>query len=377
MEVLSFDTYLNDELIRDFYSAGLVGFDYLRDVTFNMAWNQARLTARGLVFDELSHDVVCRGYDKFFNLQEPYIGGVDGLKSHLGDVDINSFDALEKADGSMISMFYHDNKFKFMTRGSFQSDQALWAERISVKYNFNRLNPSYTYIFEAIYPDNRIVVDYGGLEELRMTGIRHTKTGEFVPYDEMVAIAVMIGCSVVKRFDLSTIEDALALVNTFDSNQEGLVLRYKNGFMVKVKSAAYCALHKTVSNITPLAYWRAMDLDTLTIPNEFLYSIPEEFREDSDAIVSALYAMVEDKLSVIKGFAESVPTFPNTHEGNFARYTYIKALSHEYLPLILMYKLENIKMLYKKIHALIRPKNNVILGLKLSNQLAKIMDNVE
>ena len=69
----------------------------------------------------------------------------------------------------------------FCTRGSFCSDQALRAEQIFNKdYMDEDVNMECTYCFEVIYPQNKIVVDYGAVEDIFLISIIHTKTGKNV-----------------------------------------------------------------------------------------------------------------------------------------------------------------------------------------------------
>ena len=65
------------------------------------------------------------------------------------------------------------------TRGSFTSPQAIKGRELLEKYDYNRLAKDYTYLFEIIYPENRIVCNYD-FEDLILLGMIHTKTGDEV-----------------------------------------------------------------------------------------------------------------------------------------------------------------------------------------------------
>jgi hypothetical protein len=64
-------------------------------------------------------------------------------------------------DGSLGILFYYRGEWVVTTRGSFTSDQAIRAKKIlDEKYNLDLFNWKHTYLFEIIYPENRIVVRY-------------------------------------------------------------------------------------------------------------------------------------------------------------------------------------------------------------------------
>src|SRR3954454_6699686 len=128
-------------------------------------WPEALRDARGLILDEHAN-IIGRGLRKFFNL------------SQLTRLPEGQPEFWEKADGSLILVFEYEGRRICSTRGAFDSMQALWAERCFAS-NYPKFVPSpgITYCLEAIYPGNRIVVDYGGLEELVVLAALDSETG--------------------------------------------------------------------------------------------------------------------------------------------------------------------------------------------------------
>ena len=64
-------------------------------------------------------------------------------------------------------MFHFRGQRIFCAHGSFCSDQALKAEEIfHKKYLIQDVMKECTYCFGIIYPENKIVVDYGEIEDL-------------------------------------------------------------------------------------------------------------------------------------------------------------------------------------------------------------------
>lgn len=364
LPVGTMEQYLNRSNITAFYSkcGRLVGFDYNKTATFTRDWDYLTMTARGLVFEVSTGKLVSRAYDKFYNAHEPEVGGIHTLRQ-------TGFESLEKADGSMISSFIYDGEIWFMTRGSFYSDQAKWAHSWArTNMNLNRITDSMSgsdlsFIYECIYPDNRIVVDYGRLEELRLTGIRNIVTGELYSYDSMVIIANMLGCGIIKRFDYETIDDVIAAVSKFTMNEEGVVLRYPDGYMVKIKSEEYCKVHRIISCVTPLAFWRAIDINTFKIPTNFLTGMPEEFREDVNELVSLTERMHATEWDRIMAIVHELPQFDPTPEGKRERFEYISTRHQKYYAQVLNYLNGKEYHIRDWIHRQIRPTGNHISGV--------------
>merc|ERR1712059_162377 len=82
-------------------------------------------------------------------------------------------------DGSLIIMSFYSGEAVFSTRGSFTSEQAMKAKEIYTrKYSHIETVQAFTYCFEVIYPQNKIVVDYDEVEDLLSLAKINTKTGE-------------------------------------------------------------------------------------------------------------------------------------------------------------------------------------------------------
>jgi len=124
---------------------------------FKKCWNDVTTQCRGLIYEQLTGNVIARPLSKFWNLgeaQTPYIGFDDLVE------------VTDKADGSLGIIFVYDDQVHVSTRGSFHSSQAEWATQ-HIRENHNdslelfKLYAGYTFLAEIIYPSNRIVLDYG------------------------------------------------------------------------------------------------------------------------------------------------------------------------------------------------------------------------
>ncbi len=99
---------------------------------------------------------------------------------------------------------------------------------------------------------NRIVVDYGGAERLVLLGAVHTSTGTLMPHGEILA-KYSDTLDIVKQYNGLT--DFKAIKDLNKPNEEGYVVRFSNGFFVKIKFAEYCRLHSIVTNVSNIVVW--------------------------------------------------------------------------------------------------------------------------
>ena len=258
-------------------------WNYTEKVQYESLWDEVTLATRGLVTDS-SGRVVARPFSKFFNLEEG---------RHTSTQD---FEVFEKMDGSLGIAFVYEEQVVYATRGSFASDQAEWMASWGGKYNFsNILVEGYTYLFEIIYPENRIVVDYGGESRLVLLGVIKTDTGEETTWDDLSAFE---GWDLVKRYD--GISDYTTLKGMVENNHEGFVVRFSNGQRVKIKGEEYLRLHRIMTNLSTTAIWEVLSnggdiLSTLTdVPDEFYDKIHQYSKELMDK-----YTKLEDEYHFI------------------------------------------------------------------------------
>ncbi len=133
--------------------SNLALFKYSQDCATERNWNKFTLIARGLILDIENKIVVATSFTKFFNYSEMEEKGCSFLEPN--------FTTSTKYDGSGINLFNFNNKWRTATCGSFISEQAQWAEKwLYDNVDLNYLDKSNTYIFEVIYPENKIVVSY-------------------------------------------------------------------------------------------------------------------------------------------------------------------------------------------------------------------------
>ena len=249
--------------------------NYTPECQFSKSWNKTTLQCRGLIVNGQG-SVVARPFQKFFNLSEHD-------DPNLPQVPYGSpFVAYEKMDGSLGIAYCSSRGWEISTRGSFESEQAAFATNLlHTKYAnvVPNLNPNWTYLFEIIYPENRIVVDYGKSEELVLLGVVMTGTGHEIPLQPLFTD---LGFRLPQQFQVSDLESLPRDTQNF----EGYVVRFDNGLRVKVKLDDYVRLHKLMTGITANRIWEilAAGQDVEAVIRELPDEMYDEVMEVTDRI---------------------------------------------------------------------------------------------
>jgi T4 RnlA family RNA ligase len=277
-------------------------WNYTEKVQYEGLWDEITLSCRGLVTDDRAV-VFARPFKKFFNIEE-------GRHTPTSD-----FEVFEKMDGSLGIMFKYDDEVICATRGSFASDQAVWMSKFAKEYNYQDIIvDGFTYLFEIIYPENRIVVNYGDQERLVLLGIIKTESGEELHYDDIS----FAGWDIVKKYD--GIRDYSELKSKIDNNDEGFVVRFSNGDRMKIKGEEYLRLHKVMTNLSTTAVWEVLSnggsMDDLLkdVPDEF-YGKVKEYEKSLIVQFNQLEEEYQNHFDSIKGlgirkfFAQSALMF--------------------------------------------------------------------
>lgn len=269
----------------------LVLYNYTDQCTYEKVWDEYTRQARGIIFEVETGECIARPFPKFFNLGEQ-------PETRLENLPTSGYEIHEKLDGSLGILYYWDGKWNVATRGSFSSDQALYAqEKILPKYDLSCLATIVTYLVEIIYPENRIVLNYGSRESLVLLGAIDYSGREY-PRDYMVTISLNTGMELSKPYSISLLA-AVELGKALPGDLEGFVLHWpETGLRVKIKGEEYLRLHRIICGMSPLAFWEVMDSNG-RVPLDYLQQIPEEFRPRWESIVQTL----EEQYSALLGRA--------------------------------------------------------------------------
>jgi RNA ligase len=245
----------------------LVIYNYTPTCQFSRAWDEVTTQCRGLIVHEETKEIIARPFPKFFNYEE-HIERGDKLPEETPVV-------YAKFDGSLGILYFWCGEPHVATRGSFTSEQALWATDYVRKSNlWQNLDRDYTHLFEIIYPENRIVVSYDFEGLIHLASI-HTETGKSIAPDSDFLLAGTL--------PFSSYQEIKALNS---KNEEGFVLHYpESDFRVKIKFEDYVRLHKVVTGLSQIGIWEMLkdgiDPHTQDIPDEmyaWLSGVVEDLR---------------------------------------------------------------------------------------------------
>ncbi|MFE2305487.1 RNA ligase, partial [Streptomyces sp. NPDC059411] len=234
-------------------------YTYTRTAQYERVWNQVTTRCRGLVADDVTGAVVALPLPKFFNVGEHEAG-----QPYAPALPDEPFEVYDKVDGSLGVVFHYAGQWRVASRGSFTSTQAVWAQRRLDRRDTSGLVPGTTYLAEILYPQNRIVVDYGDRRDLVLLAA-YGAAGAEVPLAEAAAHWEGIG-SVVTVWPAMPLDELLALTasntlpgggNATGTDAEGFVLRFASGVRAKAKIAEYVRLHKVLTGVTERDIWRS------------------------------------------------------------------------------------------------------------------------
>lgn len=219
-------------------------YNYTERVQYDGKWDAASLACRGLIVHD-NRTVVARPWPKFFEYKPT--GG------QHGPIDLDApVEVLDKLDGSLGILYWADNDWAIATRGSFTGVQAVHATDLYRARYGNQWtpNPGVTYLFEIVYPDNRVVLDYGDTDDLVLLGGCRIADGSAVRAGEIKdwpgPRAATMG--------VSSLREALALPARV--NAEGFVVTLiDSGLKLKVKQRDYVLRHRMVTGMSVLAVW--------------------------------------------------------------------------------------------------------------------------
>lgn len=207
-----------------------------------------RRECRGIKFG-LDGKILARPYHKFFNLGERQeTTSVElGEKGRFHD----DFVILPKLDGSMIHPIIYKDDVYLCTRMGL-TDVSLMAQAHAVNTDIPYMDFCYDLgtrgiipIFEWCSRQQRIVIDYPE-DHLTLTAIRLNKTGEYLTRGKMRALAepYKIPMTDLYNGDWDGIDKFAETVRNI-TEEEGYVIRWDDGNMVKMKGEWYLEIHRS------------------------------------------------------------------------------------------------------------------------------------
>lgn len=252
---------------------------------------------RGIILEEGSWKIVCRGFDKFFNYGE----------AHAANIDWETTRVQTKVDGSILKCYYYNGQWRVATNGMINAFEVMAVsahqENNTVattfgdlfrqcaknqSLNLGLLDKNNTYIFELTTPYNEQVIKYNK-SAIWHIGTRSNITGEEFNID--------IGIQKPEEWEFQTLDDVVAVASRFKDEQEGFVAVDGNYNRVKIKSPYYVATSHYFNDT--LALSKLIGIFFSGDYEEFLAYYPKYAK-----IIRTMENFVSERVKIVKKDAE-------------------------------------------------------------------------
>lgn len=263
------DTLFNEELLSQMLShqgvlqkkmpekAHISSLNFTRDVFFDKSWDDVVIRARGLFYDNESLEIVCRGYEKFFNVGERPETEMSALSSRL----VFPITAYVKENGYLGNLGYDARKDElfFASKSTSAGDFAGWFKEIfdtTVPHSKAEQIRRYlrdaeaSMVFEVVDPKrDPHMIEYDAPKLVLLDVFRRASQMERLPHDSLRVLGEKLGLEVKKRaFELPNYAAFKGWVASAHKDLsyrfsgkdvEGFVIEDSSGYMTKIKLPHY------------------------------------------------------------------------------------------------------------------------------------------
>ena len=213
-------------------------------------WDNFNVNMRGLIVDA-EGNVQAMSFKKFFTfrnyLSPKLIALSEGNTLRLPQ---EKYTITEKVDGTLGLLYWINDVPYIATQRSFKATNAQRASQIlhsRYKHLFSKLDRNKSYIFEVLFPESRVLIDYGDREDLILIGVIDRETGK-----EETHLHRDTGFPVTKDYtqEFGHIKNFDELKNFNIPNMEGFVITYlESGIKIKLKFPWFDEAHDAMNNI--------------------------------------------------------------------------------------------------------------------------------
>lgn len=242
---------LKEEFAINYYfhsTLPLVGMKY--NMIESPKYEKIVRECRGLVLERDTWKLIAKPFTRFFNYGE--------CEPDREKFDWKNFTVTSKEDGSLIVLYYYDDRWMLNTSGSFAEGNKVgfsehtWSDLFFSSSNFKTsgLNKNYTYIFELCSLYNKIVRLYPE-SKIYFLGAYDIKNGYELTFGEYIDEAKRINVQTPIIYNMNSMDEVLDFLHEKESSDptfEGVVIRSANNIRFKVKNEAYLRLHHMFDN---------------------------------------------------------------------------------------------------------------------------------
>ena len=290
------------------YDGKLIIFNYQ---LFNTDFHEPLVSeCRGIILEEGTWRVVCRGFDKFWNYGEEL----------AAKIDWNTTRIQTKVDGSIIKIYYYNNKWRIATNAMINAYEVqavsahpenntlvknfgqLFAECAQAQgLDYSLLDKNNTYIFELTTSYNEQVIKYDK-PAIWHIGTRSNITGQEFNVD--------IKIQKPQEWKFQTLDDVISVASKFKEEQEGFVAVDANYKRIKIKSPYYVAASHYFND--SLALSKLIGIFLSGDYGEFLAYYPKYSKiiREMEDFVAKRVKDIEDKVEYWQNIVESGQGLP-------------------------------------------------------------------
>lgn len=243
--------------------------------------------------------------EKFFNLNE---------NPMTMNLDMRNVIRIEdKADGSLISTYLHNDNVRLKSRGSISSEQAIdamaWLEtQPDLKETLQAWGDAdFTVNMEwlPVRLDHRIVIRHQ-TAMLKILNVRNMRTGDYIDTDLFIGVGDDVISCHYRRGEVLDVEEFVAQIPNM-VNVEGFVLEFENGLRAKIKTNWYMSLHHVKDSVNnPRRLFEA-------ILDEGIDDVRAMFHDDA-VVIAAIDSMQAKVDALYNPLVKDVEGYFETHK---------------------------------------------------------------
>lgn len=266
LDLYQLNKRVEEGLLRKSQRGDLLLFVYTEKTEFEKLWDKYTLMCRGLVVDT-EGNVVSKTLGKFFNLDQ-------NVTTQLANLPNEPYVITEKADGSYISIWFHDGQWRASSKGSLDNEYIDFA--LTSLPDMSSVPINKVFACEVVLPRDldgmRRAVDHEpGLYFITA----FDKYQDFKELDWHKESKLWPGVLKVRHFSDTSIEQLVARQKS-ETGTEGWVIRFQSGLRVKIKTRHYLKIFAFINNLNPLSIKEFMLEYGLENERAWLEFFPEE-----------------------------------------------------------------------------------------------------
>lgn len=241
---------LSKDIRESILENNISSFNFTRNAFCSKRWNSLTCKARGLFIDTTTGEIVARGYEKFFNVNET----LDTRLDHLLKVFDEKITLYRKENGFLGILSFVNDELFFASKSSNISEFSEYFKNLFERSNINKeevtkylKENNVSLVFEVIdIVHDPHIIKYEESKLVLLDVIYNDIEFKREPYEKLVELSKLFNCEckhIYKQFNNKRDFYKWYLENTDVDNMshediEGVVIE-SNGFMTKLKFPYY------------------------------------------------------------------------------------------------------------------------------------------